>query len=568
MGLSKRVVGLGVLVALLLVAAAIASAIVFTNHHGQKNHDTSKQSGSGGGSGSGNETVVASKAVKMVCSTTDFKETCEKSIADAKTSDPKELVGAAFGAAVGSISGVLKSTAELKKAATDPSMKGAFEVCDEVLQNAVDDLKTSSQKLTSFFNPAKAKAFVAELRTRLAAVGDDQETCIDAFENTTGDAGDKMKAMLKTGKEMSSNGLAMVTDLFSIIGSPQLSSFLGGAGARRLMAEEEDVASAERRILQAAALKPTMVVAQDGSGQYKTISAALEALPKKNTNATIVIYIKAGVYKETCIVPKKVNKVVFIGDGPGKTVITGNLNFAAGVKTYHTATVVINADEFLAKDITFENTAGYKGHQAVALRVSGDMAVFHNVHILGYQDTLYAHKYRQFYSGCTISGTVDFVFGDALAIFQKCTFVVRKPGPNQACMVTAEGRIDPRSPGGFVLQNSSIVAEEALLSAEKAVKVYLGRPWKELSRTIIMASDIGGFVDPTGWAPWSGTFAIDTCYYGEYKNRGAGSNTSGRVQWKGIKKITPEIAQSWTGGAAYGDDSWIEKAGVPYVSTL
>ncbi|XP_042022844.1 pectinesterase-like [Salvia splendens] len=508
---------------------------------------------------------VTSKAVKMVCSTTDYKETCEKSIADAKTSDPKELVGAAFGAAVGSIKGVLKSTAEMKKAASDPSMKGAFEVCDEVLQNAVDDLKTSSQKLSSFFNPAETKAFVAELRTRLAAVGDDQETCIDAFENTTGDAGEKMKAMLKTGKEMSSNGLAMVTDLFSLIGSPQLSSFLG---ARRLMAEEEDVDSAERRILQAASLKPTMVVAKDGSGQFKTISAALDALPKKNMEAPIVIYIKAGVYVETCIVPKKVNKVVFIGEGPSKTIITGRLNFAEGVKTYHTATVVVNADEFLAKDITFENTAGYEGHQAVALRVSGDMAVFHNVHILGYQDTLYAHKYRQFYSGCTISGTVDFVFGDALAIFQKCTFVVRKPGPNQACMVTAEGRIDPRSPGGFVLQNSSIVAEPALLSAEKAVKVYLGRPWKELSRTIIMQSDIGGFVDPTGWSPWSGTFAIDTCYYGEYKNRGAGSNTSARVQWKGIKKITPEIAQSWTGGAAYGDDSWIEKAGAPYVSTL
>lgn len=232
------------------------------------------------------------------------------------------------------------------------------------------------------------------------------------------------------------------------------------------------------------------------------------------------------------------------------------------------AYAAVNADEVFAKDLTIENTAGSAGHQVVALRVSGDRAVLNNVNIDGYQDILYAHKYRQFYRSCSISCTIDFVFGDALAIFQDCTFVVRKPGPNQACMVTAEGRIDPRSPGGFVLQNCRITSEPALISAKPAVKVYLGRPWKELSRTIIMQSEIGGFVDPTGWSPWQGNFALDTCYCGEYMNRGPGSNTSGRVTWKGIKKITPEIAKSWTGGVAYGDDSWIKEAGVPYVPTM
>lgn len=228
----------------------------------------------------------------------------------------------------------------------------------------------------------------------------------------------------------------------------------------------------------------------------------------------------------------------------------------------------MNADDFLAKDLTIENTAGWEGHQAVALRVSGDKAVLFNVNINGYQDSLYAHKYRQYYRSCSISGTVDFVFGDALALFQDCTFIVRKPGPNQACMVTAEGRIDSRSPGGFVLQNSHITAEPALLAVKPAVKAYLGRPWKELSRTIIMQSEIDGFIDPTGWAPWSGSFAIDTCYYGEYANRGAGSKTEGRVTWKGIQKMTAEMAQSWTGAAAYGDDSWITASGVPYVPTM
>ena len=549
----KRVILFAGVASVLLLVAVIAAAVVFSKNSGSIE--------SSNGNGSGKSVATASKAVQLVCSPTQYKETCEKSLAGVNSTDPKKLIEAAFEATVGSITGVLKASAEMKKSAADPGTKAAFDVCDEVLQNAVDDLKSSTEKV-SFFDAAKARQFVAELRTRLAAVGDDQETCIDAFENTTGDSGEKMKSLLKTGKEMSSNGLAMVTDISSILGSVQLAKLLGG---RKLMAEEE----VDRRILEAGSLKPTMVVAKDGSGQFKTISEALSKLPKKNNETMIVVYIKAGVYAETVIIPKKVNKVVLLGDGPTKTKITGKLSFAGGVKTYHTATVAVNADEFLAKDLTIENTAGSAGHQAVALRVSGDRAVLYNVKIDGYQDTLYAHKYRQFYRNCSISGTIDFVFGDALAIFQDCTFVVRKPGPNQACMVTAEGRIDPRSPGGFVLQGSRITAEPALLAAKPAVKVYLGRPWKELSRTIIMQSDIGGFVDPTGWSPWMGNFALDTCYYAEYENRGPGSNTTGRVTWKGIKKITPQIAQSWTGGAAYGDDSWIKAAaGVPYVPTM
>ncbi|KAG6392967.1 hypothetical protein SASPL_147196 [Salvia splendens] len=527
-----------------MLAAVIGAAVIFSRNSEEK-HESGKPG-------------VTSKAVKLVCSQTDYKETCEKTLAGANTTDPKKLIEAAFDATVGSITEVLKSSALLKMAATDPSTKGAFDVCDEVLENAVDDLRSSIQKVESL-DGGKAKAFVADLRTRLAAVGDDQETCIDAFENTTGDTGEKMKELLKTAKEMASNGLAMVTDLTKILGSLQLSKVLGSggggsSGARKLMVEEY----VGRRIQQVAEMKPTMVVAKDGSGEFKTIAEAIKKLPPKNNETLIVILIKAGVYAETVILPKKVNKVVLLGEGPTKTIITGNLNFAAAV----------NADDFIAKDLTMENTAGSEGHQAVALRVSGDQAVLFNVNIFGYQDSLYAHKYRQFYRGCTISGTIDFVFGDSLSIFQDCTFVVRKPGKNQACMVTAQGRIDIRSPGGFVLQKSRISAEPELISSTPPVKVYLGRPWKEMSRTIIMNSDIGVFVDPTGWSVWAGTFALDTCYYAEFENVGPGSGTAVRVTWKGIKKITPQIAESWTGGVAYGDDSWIKAAGVPYVPTM
>lgn len=539
----------------LLITAFIAAAVVFSKN--------------GGTHRSGGNVSTTSKAVEIVCSSTDFKETCEKSLAGANTNDPKKLIETAFKSAVTSIGDVLKVSGDLRKSATDPATKGAFEVCDEVLQNAVDDLKRSVQKVEDF-DAKKTKEFIADLRTWMAAAGNDQETCTDAFENTTDDSGEKMKKLLKTGKEMSSNGLAMVTNISSII-SFQLAKLIGdGDSSGRKLLSEEDDAFVSRRILEAKtlSLQPTMVVAKDGSGQFKTISDALKTLPKKNNETFIVIYVKAGVYEETVIFPKKVNKVMLIGDGRQKTVITGKLSFAGGIKTYHTATVAVNADDFVAKDLTIENTAGSEGHQAVALRVSGDKAVIYNVEINGYQDSLYAHKYRQYYRSCAISGTIDFVFGDALALFQECKFIVRKPGPEQACMVTAEGRIDPRSPGGFVIQNGHITAEPALVQAQPAVKAYLGRPWKELSRTIIMESIIDGFIDPSGWSPWSGNFALDTCYYAEYGNRGAGSNTTDRVMWKGIKNITLETAKSWTGGAAYGDDSWIKATGVPYVPTM
>ena len=295
---------------------------------------------------------------------------------------------------------------------------------------------------------------------------------------------------------------------------------------------------------------------------------AIKTLTPKS-NATVVIYVKAGLYEEYVEFPKYVNNVTLIGDGPLKTIITGDKCFAKGVKTFFTATVSVNAEGFFAKDIAFQNTAGPLGHQAVALRVSADKAVFYNVNIDGYQDTLYAHTDRQYYRDCTISGTIDFIFGDSLALFQNCKFVVRKPEKNQACMVTAQGRIEPRSVGAFVIQNGSFTAEPAFLSAQPPHKAYLGRPWKELSRTIIMQSNIEQFIDPTGWAPWMGSFAIDTCYYAEFANRGDGSNTTKRVEWKGrIKNVTKEDAEKWTGGVAFVGDEWITKTGVPYVPTM
>ncbi|GFQ04102.1 probable pectinesterase/pectinesterase inhibitor 58, partial [Phtheirospermum japonicum] len=509
--------------------------------------------------------TTSTKAVDAVCTPTDYKETCQKSLAHANTTDPRELIEVAFKATINDFAGVVKDSALLKEAAKDESTKDAFNVCEEVLGTAVDDLTRSVEKISEL-DTSKMTEFVEDLKTWLSAVITNQETCIDAFENTTGDTGEKMKTLLKTAREMSSNGLAMVSDITSLLSSLNLGSI---SSSRRLLSEEEEGTEpnmwTRRNLL--ANVKPNAVVAQDGSGQFKTIKEAIATVPKKN-KVPFLIYVKAGVYKEHVEIPKGAHKIVMFGDGPLKTIITDKKNFAAGIKTFQSATLAVNAEDFFARDIGIENTAGPEGHQAVALRVSGDRAVFFNVHINGYQDTLYTHTYRQFYRDCVISGTIDFIFGDALAIFQNCQFVVRRPMDNQACMVTAQGRIDPRSQGAIIIQNGSIVAEPAFFQAPKPIIAYLGRPWKELSRTIIMKSNIDGFISPDGWSPWMGNFALDTLFYAEYQNRGPGSNEAHRVKWKGIKHISPKVADSWTPGKAFGGDFWISSSGIPYVPTM
>lgn len=225
-------------------------------------------------------------------------------------------------------------------------------------------------------------------------------------------------------------------------------------------------------------------------------------------------------------------------------------------------------DHFMARDIGFENTAGAIKHQAVALMVQSDMSVFHNCHMDGHQDTLYVHAKRQFYRNCTITGTIDFVFGDAAAVFQNCKMLVRKPLDNQQCIVTAQGRKERREATALILQNCTIAAHPSFVPFKGQIRSYLGRPWKIYSRTIIMESYIDDIIQPEGWLPWLGDFGLNTCFYTEYKNRGPGAGTTKRVKWKGIKTITPQHAADFTAGRFMKGDRWIRTAGVPYVAGM
>ncbi|KAM2243601.1 hypothetical protein ACFX1S_010405 [Malus domestica] len=222
----------------------------------------------------------------------------------------------------------------------------------------------------------------------------------------------------------------------------------------------------------------------------------------------------------------------------------------------------------MARDIGFENSAGPEKHQAVALRVSADEAIFYRCSMDGYQDTLYTHAQRQFYCDCTISGTIDFVFGDATAVFQNCSFLIRKPLPNQSCIVTAQGRKERRQPSAIIIQNSTITAEPDYFPVKDENKAYLGRPWKEYSRTIIMDSYIDDVIQPEGWLPWEGEWGLKTCFYAESGNTGPAANKARRVTWRGIKQITENHTADFTPGRFFRGDKWIRLSGVPYIPGL
>ncbi|KAL8495611.1 hypothetical protein ACS0TY_019655 [Phlomoides rotata] len=332
-----------------------------------------------------------------------------------------------------------------------------------------------------------------------------------------------------------------------------------GAGAGGLLASWDEATS-----------KTEFVVAQDGSGNYKSINEALTALSGRNRAERAVVYIKSGVYKEKVEIRRDLNNIMFVGDGIDKTIVTGDNNVQDGSTTLNSATFGVSGDGFWARDMTFENTAGPHKHQAVALRVGSDLSVFYRCSFKGYQDTLLVHSLRQFYRDCQIYGTIDFIFGNAAAVFQNCDIFVRRPMDHQSNMITAQGRDDPNQNTGISIVNCRVSPDNDFRDgAESGFKTYLGRPWKEYSRTVVMKTDLDGFIDGKGWTEWMGDFAISTLYYAEFMNTGSGASTANRVNWPGFHVLSDvNEANKYTAGNFIGGESWIPATGVPFWAGL
>lgn len=551
--LRKRII-IGVVVAialLLIIAGAVYVIIRKTNDHSRKNKPALQQP-------TGAQAARSEEAIRMICNATDYKEACEKTLSKVATStsvsaQPRDVMKVAIKATGKEIVKAYNETNTFKF--ETPEEKAAFEDCKELVQTAIDELKQSVLSVDT----SKAKA--SDLNNWLSAVMSYTQTCIDGFPEGSSFKS-QMQNALQAAKELTSNSLAIVSEVASILSSNQQTGT-----SRRLLAEDgtpEWMSHDERRMLKqdAKMMTPNVTVAKDGQGNFTTISAALGAMPQKY-EGRYVIYVKEGVYDETVTVTKKMVNVTMYGDGSRKSVVTGSKNFKDGVRTFQTASFAAIGDGFMAMAMGFRNTAGPEKHQAVALRVQSDRSIFVNCRFEGYQDTLYTQTHRQYYRSCVVSGTVDFIFGDAAVIFQNCQIMVRKPMDNQQNIITAQGRTDRHETTGIVLQNCSILADEALVPVKANFKSYLGRPWKEFSRTIIMESTIDDHIHPDGYLPWDKDFALSTLYYAEYNNKGPGAETKDRVKWAGYKGIIDkQEAMKYTVGP-FLQGQWIREAGAP-----
>ena len=252
-----------------------------------------------------------------------------------------------------------------------------------------------------------------------------------------------------------------------------------------------------------------LFVAADGSAPFKTVQAAIMSVPSGSNTNPVIIHIKPGTYKELIYIQREKRFFKLVGENPANTILTFNLyagiTNAEGkpIGTFKTPSTTIDADDFTAENITFENSAGPVG-QALAIRVDGDRATFRNCRFLGWQDTILLNRGRQYFKNCYICGHVDFIFGAATAWFEKCKINCLRDG----YITAASTPID--QPFGFVFSHCKITGENP------DVRTYLGRPWRIYASTIYLNCEMSGVVRPEGWFDWKKPEAHQTARYAEF----------------------------------------------------
>ncbi|WP_431293604.1 pectinesterase family protein [Pedobacter sp. P26] len=302
-----------------------------------------------------------------------------------------------------------------------------------------------------------------------------------------------------------------------------------------------------------------ITVAQDGSGNYKTIQEAVNSV-RDLGEKEVKIYIKKGTYKEKLTIPSWKIRIWIIGEDVENTIITfndysGKLNPAGDdqfgnrkFSTYTSFTVLVQGNDIHLENLTIINSAGRVG-RAVALHVEGDRFIAKNCRFLGNQDTLYAaiENSRQYYQNCYIEGTTDFIFGKATVVFQNCTIKSLSDSYVTAASTSAQQKF------GFVFLNCKLIADTAV------TKAYLGRPWRPYAKTVFLNCEIGKHILPEGWNAWKGDKMFPdkelTAFYAEYKSKGAGALTRTRLAW--TKQLTNKEAKNYTlKNILSGMDQW------------
>jgi pectinesterase len=313
------------------------------------------------------------------------------------------------------------------------------------------------------------------------------------------------------------------------------------------------------------AAKKTLVVAADGSGQFKTVQEAVDSAPDGNVR----INIQPGEYRALISVATNGVELYGMGKNPEDTVLV--YDNSAGTPgpdgrqlgTGRSGTIMVTGDDFHAENLTIANDfekrheRNNQGSQAVALHITGDREFFRKVRFLGFQDTLYADSKlchalgsgpcqaaREYYADCYIEGHVDFIFGDAKAVFDHCEIHTLA---HVMDTLTAQSRLRPEEDSGYVFRDCTVTGDPG------SQDILLGRPWRAYSTVIFINTDFKAPLDPAGWKEWSG--ALATSDYAEYNSHGMAGDVTKRIAPS--KQLTAaDIAKYATKVWLAGTDGW------------
>jgi pectinesterase len=297
-----------------------------------------------------------------------------------------------------------------------------------------------------------------------------------------------------------------------------------------------------------------LYVAADGSADFKSVEQAIMAVPSGSRENPVIIHIAPGTYHELIYVQREKQFFKLVGRDAATTILSYNLYAGLTnvegkpIGTFKTPSTTIDADDFTAENLTFENSAGPVG-QALAIRVDGDRASFHHCRFLGWQDTILLNRGRQYFENCGIAGHVDFIFGAATAWFEACDITCLGNGYVTAASTPAETAY------GFVFSHCTIHG------SKPGIKTFLGRPWRIHASTIYLNCDLSEVVNPQGWFDWKKPEAHQTARYAEYASTGPGANPSGRPDW--TRQLTAaEAAKITVEKVLGGEDHWDPAAGM------
>ncbi|KAJ4969480.1 hypothetical protein NE237_016181 [Protea cynaroides] len=492
-------------VSLILVVGVVIGAVVVSNN--RNGHSSSNKSLS-----------TNTKAVEAVCAPTWYKDKCINTIAPVAanaSAGPKDFLRAALVATMEEVKIWTERSVAMKNDNHTSADNMALDSCKQFLQLAVRDL----HKALAMVDDNELHVIhdeVDEFRNWLAANLAFQDVCHDQIGDPD------LKAVLQDGlrnaTQLTTNALVLFAELSTILRSLNIPLEVNPKPARRLLNVAEHgyphwLSHENRRLLVGEPPIPNAVVAQDGSGQFNTIGAALASYPPNfPPNTKFVIYVKAGNYSEPdLVVTQNQNNVLMYGDGPEKTIITGSRSAAS--KKYDsvdTAPFTVRGSDFVAKDIGFINYADPQGQQALALIVN------------------------------PVMGQVNVISADGTTTSTNFTHT------------------------GLVFQHCKIVAEPDLLAANPPVQTFLGRPWKEYAAAIFMYTDIGGFIDPQGWTTM-GNYT-ENCFFAEYANTGPGNRTDGRVKFgKCVHAYHDDnMLSKFTVAPFIRGDEWLPSSGIPF----